>query len=373
MLLSVIIVSYKVPHYLQLCLESVQRALSEIESEIIVVDNASEDSTLEILSSKFPKVKCIANTVNVGFSKANNQGVEAASGKYVCILNPDTLLPENCFKDALAFVDTVNDLGILGVRLVDGTGNFLPESKRNLPTLRVSLAKLVGNTRTYYADNLSETGIGKVAILVGAFMFMKRSVYSEVGGFDERFFMYGEDIDLSYEVTKMGYANYYLGTVSVIHFKGESTIKDRQYASRFYGAMRLFSQKHFYKSVWIDRLFNLGVNILKLTYSSKEIEVESGFGYETLYWISDHTDIPNSLRTKGVSLNWKEFSEISKDNLHSCRFIFDLEGSSIKLVIEMIQQLKNRQNTFRIRPSNCNFSCGGDSANRRSQAENHND
>ncbi len=369
MLLSVIIVSYKVPHYLQLCIESVQRALSDIDSEIIVVDNASGDSTLEMLSAQFPNVRCIKNAENVGFSKANNQGVKAASGNYVCILNPDMLVPEKCFKDVLAFAETKKDLGAVGVQLIDGTGNFLPESKRNLPTPRISLLKLAGNSQSYYANHLSEQEIGKVAVLVGAFMFMKRSVYEEVGGFDERYFMYGEDIDLSYEISKQGYSNYYLGAVSAIHFKGESTIKDREYASRFYGAMRLFAQKHFYKSVWLEHLFKLGVDILKLTYSSKEMKVESDLEYETLYWISNNSVMPNSLNTKAVHLNWNEFSALSKEKLKQSRFVFDMEGSVAEQVIDTLKQLKNRQNTFRIRPSNCNFSCGSDSASRRSQAE----
>lgn len=369
MLLSVIIVSYKVPHYLQLCLESVQRAISDIDSEIIVVDNASGDSTLEMLSAQFPRVRCIANTENVGFSKANNQGVKAASGSYVCILNPDMLVPENCFIDVLEFAETKRNLGAVGIQLIDGTGNFLPESKRNLPTPRISLLKLAGNSQSYYANHLSEIDTGKVAVLVGAFMFMKRSVYEEVDGFDERYFMYGEDIDLSYEISKRGYSNYYLGSVSAIHFKGESTIKDREYASRFYGAMRLFAQKHFYKNVWLDRLFKLGVDILKHTYSSKEMELERDLEYETLYWISDQNELPNSLKTRVVYLNWKEFSANSKEKLERSRIVFDLEGCRTEQVIETLKQLKNRQNTFRIRPSNCNFSCGSDSASRRSQAE----
>lgn len=369
MRLSVIIVSYKVPHYLQLCLESVTGALTDIDSEIIVVDNASGDATAEMVQSAFPEVKWIANTENVGFSKANNQGVAAASGKYICILNPDTLVPESCFHNVLAFAEGKKQIGAVGVRLIDGTGNFLPESKRNLTTPKVSLQKLLGNGKSYYATNLTETDTGKVAVLVGAFMFLKKQVYEEVGGFDERFFMYGEDIDLSYSITQKGYENYYLGSTTVLHFKGESTVKDREYAKRFYGAMRLFAGKHFHNSRLVDRALSLVVNGISYTYDKAKPDQKSKPGFYKHYWVSDTNYPPYALKEKAVALKWNELTSCHSDKSTASRFVFDLEGSTISQILEAMQGLKNRQNTFRIRPSNCNFSCGSDSAAGRGEVE----
>ena len=366
MLLSVIIVSYKVPQYLQLCLESLTRSLKNIDSEIIVVDNASEDATIALVKTAFPQVKLLVNSENKGFSKANNQGVAVAKGKYLCILNPDTMVPETCFQDVLAFAENKDDLGAVGVRLIDGTGNFLPESKRNLTTPKVSIQKLLGNGNSYYATNLDETETGKVAILVGAFMFLKRKLYQEVGGFDERFFMYGEDIDLSYAITQKGYSNYYLGKVTVLHFKGESTVKDRQYALRFYGAMRLFARKHFHKSDLFDRLLGFAIKLISQTYAAQEIKKPVNLGFEQRYWVSDRPNL-NDQPDDILRLNWDGLRAAYSEKPQHSRFIFDLEGSRTADVITAMQQLKNRQNTFRIRPSNCNFSCGSDSAHHRGQ------
>ena len=369
MRLSVIIVSYKVPHYLQLCLESVTRSLTGIDSEIIVVDNASEDDTLAMVKTAFPQVKCIANTRNVGFSKANNQGVALASGEYVCILNPDTVVSESCFQEVLAFAENKENLGAVGVRLIDGTGNFLPESKRNLTTPKVSVQKLLGNSKSYYANNLDEAETGKVAILVGAFMFLKKQVYDEVGGFDELFFMYGEDIDLSYAITQKGYDNYYLGTTSVLHFKGESTVKDREYARRFYGAMRLFARKHFHNSKLIDLFLNFVTKSISYTYDKAKPVKKSNAGFAKQFWVSDASSLPEALKGKAAVLKWSELTDCYTVKWMSTRFIFDLQGSSTSQIIEIMQGLKNRQNTFRIRPSNCNFSCGSDSAAGRGEVE----
>jgi len=248
MQLSIIIVSYQVKPFLQLCLQSVFAAIDYLDSEVIVVDNASKDGSCDMIVSDFPEVILIENRVNLGFSKANNQGVKHAKGEYVCILNPDTVVGEDCFDRVYAFAKAQPDTGIIGVQLVDGTGKFLPECKRNLPTPSVSLNKLLGSGNRYYANHLSPNDTGPVAVLVGAFMFLAKEVYEAVGGFDERYFMYGEDIDLSFSVTRAGFTNYYLGDVTVIHFKGESSVKDKIYRERFYGAMQLFYDKYFKKN-----------------------------------------------------------------------------------------------------------------------------
>lgn len=262
MKISVIVVNYNVRYFLELCLLSVNKALQGVDGELIVVDNVSEDDSCEMVKKRFPEATLIENNENVGFSKANNQGVAVAKGEYVLILNPDTVVPENLFHEILPFAKQQKDLGALGVQLIDGTGRFLPESKRGLPTPKKSFAKMIGSKKGgYYSNYLTKDGVGKIEVLVGAFMLMKKERYLEVGGFDEDYFMYGEDIDLSYKLTQKGYVNYYYGKSQVIHYKGESTRKDVKYLRHFYGAMNIFYKKHF-KFIGIDFfIMRLGVKL----------------------------------------------------------------------------------------------------------------
>lgn len=265
MKVSVVIVNYNVRYFLELCLYSVQKALKNIDGELIVVDNVSKDTSCQMVKELFPEVTLIENSENVGFSKANNQGVAIAKGEYVLILNPDTVVGENLFDQILPFADNQENLGALGVRLIDGTGNFLPESKRGLPRPKTSLQRIIGaDGGGYYSNYLTKDGVGKIEVLVGAFMLMKKDRYLEVGGFDEDYFMYGEDIDLSYKLTKAGYTNYYYGKSIVIHYKGESTRKDVKYLRHFYGAMNIFYKKHF-RYTGIDHfLMKVGIKTLFL-------------------------------------------------------------------------------------------------------------
>jgi GT2 family glycosyltransferase len=262
--LSVVIVNYNVRHFLELCLNSVVAATVTIKTEIIVVDNNSIDDSCEMVKKRFPKVLLIENNVNIGFSKANNQGVNNAIGEYVCVLNPDTVIPEDIFIKLLMFSENKEKLGIVSCKLIDGSGAFLPESKRNIPTKLVALKKLLGFSESYYVSDLNENEVGEVPVFVGAFMFLKRSVYELVGGFDERYFMYGEDIDLSYTVLNAGYDNYYCGNLTIIHFKGESTLKDTVYAKRFYGAMQLFYSKYFKPNFLFDLSVKIGVAVIPI-------------------------------------------------------------------------------------------------------------
>lgn len=265
MKVSVIIVNYNVRYFLELCLYSVQKSLRNIEGEIIVVDNVSKDTSCQMVKELFPNVTLIENSENVGFSKANNQGVAIASGEYVLILNPDTVVSETLFEEILPFADLQQNLGGLGVRLIDGTGSFLPESKRGLPKLKTSFKRIIGsNNSGYYADYLTREGVGKIEVLVGAFMLIKKERYIEVGGFDEDYFMYGEDIDLSYKLTQAGYTNYYYGKSIVIHYKGESTRKDVKYLKHFYGAMKIFYDKHFRFSKIDFLLMRMGIKTMFL-------------------------------------------------------------------------------------------------------------
>jgi N-acetylglucosaminyl-diphospho-decaprenol L-rhamnosyltransferase len=262
MLLSVIIVNYNVKYFLEQCLCSVRKAIGadtretgRRNVEVWVVDNNSTDQSIEYLQMKFPFVQFIKNTVNQGFSKANNQAIQKANGKYILFLNPDTIVPEDIFTKCIAFMEATTDAGALGVQMIDGTGQYLKESKRGFPSLWVSFCKMSGLTRwfptsrifaRYYMGHLSNQEIQKVDILSGAFMMAKKEVLDKTGGFDEQFFMYGEDIDLSYRIQRAGFTNYYFSDCSIIHFKGESTRKDSKYVRQFYKAMVQFVQKHFH-------------------------------------------------------------------------------------------------------------------------------
>jgi O-antigen biosynthesis protein len=255
MLLSVIIVNYNVKHFLEQCLCSVQKAASGITAEIIVVDNHSEDNSLEYLKPKFRSVTFIANTENLGFAKACNQGLKIATGKYILFLNPDTIVPEDCFQQCISFLAADPQAGATGIRMVDGQGNFLRESKRAFPSPITSLFKLSGLSRLfprsrifsrYHLGHLNENENHEADVLAGAFMMIKKEVLDKTGGFDETFFMYGEDIDLSYRIQKAGYKNYYYAQSCILHFKGESTRKgSMNYVRMFYKAMSQFVSKHY--------------------------------------------------------------------------------------------------------------------------------
>lgn len=254
--LSIIIVSYNVRHFLEQCLLSVRRAATGITTEVIVVDNASEDDTIFYLQPRFPEVQFIAAGANLGFAKACNLGYRQASGNYILYLNPDTLLAEDCLQKVFAFIQSTPDAGAVGVRMIDGSGRYLPESKRGLPKALTSFYKLCGFTRLfprskvfarYYLGHLSPQQTNVVEVLAGAFMLLPRAVHEKVGGFDEVFFMYGEDIDLCYRILQAGYRNYYFAETTIIHFKGESTRRNTpQYVRTFYGAMDVFVRKHYH-------------------------------------------------------------------------------------------------------------------------------
>jgi GT2 family glycosyltransferase len=260
--LSVIIVNYNVKHFLEQCLCSVQKAIAGMSAEIIVVDNCSADNSINYLQPKFPAVRFIANEENLGFAKGCNMGLKAATGTYIQFLNPDTLVPEDCFQKCISFLETHADAGALGIKMVDGRGKFLKESKRSFPSPMTSLYKLFGLSKLfpsspvfskYHLGNLKENENHEVDVLAGAFMMVKKEVLEKVGSFDETFFMYGEDVDLSYRIqaaacpaTGGTYKNYYFAESSIIHFKGESTRKgSMNYVRMFYNAMSIFVRKHY--------------------------------------------------------------------------------------------------------------------------------
>lgn len=246
------------PYFLEQAILSVKKAIQNIDAEIIVIDNASKDKSVEMMQQKFPDISLIANKENVGFSKANNQGIKIAQGKYVLLLNPDTVVQEDTFEKCIAFMEKHPKAGALGVKMIDGKGNFLPESKRALPTPKIAFFKAFGLSALfpkspvfgrYHLGHLNENENHEIEVLAGAFMFMKKEVLDKTGGLDETFFMYGEDIDLSYRITLEGYKNYYLADTSIIHYKGESTKKGSlNYVKIFYEAMLIFAKKHFSSS-----------------------------------------------------------------------------------------------------------------------------
>ncbi len=252
--LSIIIVNYNVKYFLEQCLFAVQAGIKSIEAEVIVVDNNSTDNSLGYLQPFFPSVQFVSNPVNEGYGKANNIALKMARGKYVLFLNPDTIIGEQVLAGCVRFLETNKQAGAIGVKLLDGSGSFLPESKRSLPSPRASFFKLSGMAalfpksslfNEYALGHLHENRNAEVDVLVGAFMMVNREILLRLNGFDEDFFMYGEDIDLSYRIKKAGYQNYYLGTLSIVHFKGESAYGNEKYLHYFYEAMRIFVDKHY--------------------------------------------------------------------------------------------------------------------------------
>lgn len=252
--LSVIIVNYNVKHYLEQCLDSVGRAAQGLQVEIFVVDNLSTDGSVPYLRERYPEVTFIENRGNVGFARANNQAMRLSAGKYVLLLNPDTIVGEDTFRDFIRFMDACPDVGGAGAYMLRTNGTFAPESRRGLPTPFVAFCKMSGLAALlpqshifgrYYMRYLDENAPNEIEVISGAFMWLRREALDKVGLLDEDFFMYGEDIDLSYRIIKGGYKNYYLPS-RMLHYKGESTVKSSyRYVYTFYQAMRLFFRKHY--------------------------------------------------------------------------------------------------------------------------------
>lgn len=255
MKLSVVIVNYNVRHFLEQALLSVRNASRNIAAEVWVVDNNSVDDSAAMVREKFPEAHLIANTENTGFAKANNQAIRRCRGEFVLLLNPDTVVEEDTFEKCLKFMDTHPEAGALGVRMIDGSGKFLPESKRGFPSPWTAFCKTFGLSRLfprsrtfnhYHLGYLDEHQTHPVDVLAGAFMLLRRSALDKTGLLDEAFFMYGEDIDLSYRILQAGYRNFYFPETTIIHYKGESTKKGSlNYVRVFYQAMIIFARKHF--------------------------------------------------------------------------------------------------------------------------------
>ena len=245
MKLSVVIVNYNVRQYLTACLDSVAIALDGIEGEVFVVDNNSSDDSVDFVSRHYPWVHLINNKENLGFSKANNIAIRQSVGEYVLLLNPDTLVDKETFKGVLQFMDLHPEAGGAGVKMYNGDGTIAPESRRAVPTPFVAARKMLGFTKSYYMSYLSWDETAQIQVVSGAFFMIRRKALEQVGLLDEDFFMYGEDIDLSYRLLKGGWQNWYI-PYSIIHYKGQSTKKsDFRYVHVFYQAMLIFFRKHY--------------------------------------------------------------------------------------------------------------------------------
>ncbi|WP_271856174.1 glycosyltransferase family 2 protein [Patiriisocius marinus] len=361
MKISIVILNYNVRYFLEQCILTCQRAITNIDAEILIIDNNSPDDSCAMVKEKFPKLTLIENKENVGFSKANNQAVDVAKGEYVLILNPDTAITESSIREALIKAESLSNLGALGCYLMDGTGAFLPESKRNLPTPKVSVLKIAGFTKQYYTSHISEENEGMVSVLVGAYMLMKRSVYLEVGGFDEDYFMYGEDIDLSYKLTKAGYNNYYYGSVKTLHYKGESTTKNKEYLKRFYGAMNIFYNKHFQTNKLFDVFVQIGIKLASNSHRTvSEANMEYA-GIQSSYVLTENLTLFGKIsKVLPLELHASSKSMLQDSLYEKSLFVFDTEYLSYDQIFKAMTQLKGRGNIFRIRPPGCNFLLGSD-------------
>jgi O-antigen biosynthesis protein len=287
--LSVIIVSFNVKTFLQQCLNSVRSAVEKIECEIIVVDNKSGDGSAEMVKREFPEARLIENQFNSGFSAANNIAIRSSEGRFILLLNPDTIVEEDTFLKCIHFMNSHPDAGAVGVRMINGDGKFLPESKRAFPTMQTAFFKTSGLSylfprshlfNRYYMPQINMMETSLTEVISGAFMFLRREAINKSGLLDEDFFMYGEDIDISYRLLQTGYHNYYFPEAGIIHFKGRSTARDGyKDILYFYEAMRIYIIKRaaegsygsfrflLIAATWLRELPALFNRFLRLTFS----------------------------------------------------------------------------------------------------------
>ena len=371
MQLSVIILNYNVRYFIEQCVLSVEKALAGIDGEIIIIDNNSPDDSCAMMKAKFPHIKLIENKENSGFPKGNNIGVAQAKGEYLCILNPDTIVAEDTFTKIMKTENWQLNTGIVGCKLIDGSGAFLPESKRGVPTPWVAFTKIFGLYKLfpnsnwfnqYYAQHLSENESGNVSILVGAFMVLKRDLYLQVGGFDENCFMYSDDIDLSYMILKTGKSNYYFHETSVIHYKGESTIRDGTYMKRFREAMQFFYKKHFKKSWFFDVMMQFGsfvFSLVKKSQQKQEIRIIS----EYVVFSKRNFELKLDQKTTYLA-DFNQFVNNPKENIE---IIFDTTTISFCEIITFMQSNANKNISFKNYIASSNYLIGSNNSNDRGQ------
>ena len=365
---SVVIVNYNTAKLTFDCIESIISKTKELDYEIIVVDNDSTDGSCDMLDEDFPAIKYIRNSKNVGFGKANNKGAEMARGDYILILNPDTMLTETTLSEMFKFSERQDNFGAAGVQFMDGSGEYLPESKRNFPDLKVAGAKLLGYSKYYYANHIKQNDIAEVDILTGAFMFVKKEVYDKIGGFDEDFFMYGEDIDLSYRVTKAGFKNFYVGKSKVLHFKGESTIKDKSYLENFYGALSIFHKKHFPNRVGlygiVDSLISVMISLKSLIGQPTPKSVSDASNW---IYAGDDPKLFNLLKKKFPDSRGSQLTQIEKDKVDQEIVFFDSKTTKFADIINEMHKPYLSSLKKRIVAQDHSFYLGSDSSNERGE------
>lgn len=331
MKVSVIILNYNVKYFIDLCLQSVIAATQNLDAEIIVVDNASVDGSVQWIKKQFPQVNVIVNSKNLGFPKGNNIGVKQAKGEYICILNPDTIVAEDTFAKALSHMEQNPQVAMMGPKLIDGSGRFLQESKRGTPTPWVAFTKVSGLYKLdaylfgkYYNQKLPDDQIGQTDILVGACMFLRTEHYKALHGFDENCFMYSDDIDISYRSLQLGKQNVYNPEIKIIHFKGESTPKDFAYQMMFREAMNYFYNKHFHVSrlvkIWIKLATN-AFSFLKRIRGSKSIRKKK---QPNAYWlISKELDLEIGVNKNIPFIHTDSLKDVLKRKKTKTELIFD--------------------------------------------------
>ena len=370
MKLSIVILNYNVKYFIDLCLQSVLAATKKIDAEIIVVDNASVDGSVPWIKSQFPQVKLIQNNQNVGFPKGNNIGVEQAKGEYLCVLNPDTVVAEDTFVKALDFMEQNGQLAIMGPKLIDGSGRFLKESKRGVPTPWVAFTKVMGLYKVfpklfgeYYNLKLPTNQAGKTDILVGAYMFMKTAHYRALNGFDEDCFMYSDDIDLSYRSLQLGKPNFYNPDLNIIHFKGESTPKDFAYQMMFREAMNYFYNKHFHVSNLVKIWIKLATNVFSFLKRFKGSNPVSNKIQPSRYWLISHElDLEIGVNKNIPFFHTTELDKLLKYKNTRTEIIFDPESTSFKEIIAFMDLHKNSF-SYKFLSSDKSHAVGSNSSN----------
>lgn len=367
--ISIIIVSYNAKAFLKLCLYSVKKSAHGISTEIFIVDNASNDGTPDMIHADFPDVHLIDNTVNVGFSAANNQAIQKASGKILLLLNPDTIIGENTLHEITRFYSEHPQAGAVGVKMIDGSGKYLRESKRGLPTPQTSLFKLTGLSKLfpkspryarYYQGHLNKNKLQQPEILPGAFMAFRKDLLMRTHALDDSFFMYGEDIDFSYRLSQQADHNYYLGHLPIIHFKGESTPMNVKLAYHFYYSMWIFYQLHFKHtySTLTALLVKAGImvatslSVINLPFRkiSNRIQQKKSIGYQTVLFCSTSERITEKYLQQLYPTAKKVQFVHSKDlNVHNhwlnskkTLIVFDIAYLNISQMITCIEQINNK-------------------------------
>ncbi len=373
---TTVIVNYRLKYFLEQTLLSVEEAYTEVDGRTIVIDNNSGDDSVDFLEERFPSVTFIRNKENVGFAKANNQGFALSDTDFILVLNPDTIIGSDTLKDAVKWMDEHPECGAIGVKMVDGNGYFLPESKRSFPSTWNSFCKLFGLSSIfpksrlfarYHLRYLDKEQPHKVPVLAGAFMLLRTDLTKKVGGFDEDFFMYGEDMDLSYRMITDAMCNYYL-PIPIIHYKGECTkTESLNYVKIFYEAMHIFYRKHYPRSSWFNKIVVKTAIVFRMCISAISTKLIKPISQQfkrnakacDTYIVSHRpNEIVNIIESEGFSSNniFKFNSIDAIPTLNKCaNIILDDREMNYQSIINTIIENKKRTHFFHIYSSRNNI------------------